>query len=244
MLGRGFATVLACLVGLSNPSNLHAQVAVVGPYYRVVESGQPLQIDAFAVMNPDCTVVGEPKINLVDAPWGGEVSIGKERLYPNYPITNARFACDRRRVGHTAIRYRSVAGFVGADQFTIELVLPNGLARKERYFFQVRPGSSSASRSDIAPSKQAVASCANERALSSLSSGVGTRISFINHTGEPRAVYWLDFQGARVPYGTLGPGQKLELKTYLTHPWVIADSSARCLRVVLPSASGNAVAIR
>ena len=202
-------------------------------------------IDAFAVLNPDCSVVGEPKINLVEAPRGGQISIGKEKLFPNFALLNPRSACDTHRANHTAIRYRSVPGFVGSDYFTVELVLPSGLARKERYFVQVRAGATSGSTPAGAGSaSQPSASCSNEGGLASLSSGISTRISFSNQTSEPKSVYWLNFQGARVLYATLAQGQRLDLRTYLTHPWVIADDSSRCLRVVLPRASGNVVAIR
>ncbi len=49
-------------------------------------------------------------------------------------------------------------------------------------------------------------------------------------------VFWLDYNGNRVLYATLSPGQSFVQQTFLTHPWVIADTSpaAACQQIYLP----------
>jgi len=49
-------------------------------------------------------------------------------------------------------------------------------------------------------------------------------------------VFWLDYNGNRGLYATLGPGQSFVQQTFLTHPWVIADISpaATCQEIYLP----------
>lgn len=49
-------------------------------------------------------------------------------------------------------------------------------------------------------------------------------------------IFWLDYNGQRVLYNTLAPGQSYVQQTFLTHPWVIADGStpAVCQNIYLP----------
>jgi hypothetical protein len=49
-------------------------------------------------------------------------------------------------------------------------------------------------------------------------------------------VFGLDYNGNRVLYAPLSPGQSFVQQTFLTHPWVIADTSpaAVCQEIYLP----------
>jgi Tol biopolymer transport system component len=55
----------------------------------------------------------------------------------------------------------------------------------------------------------------------STSGDTPTSITFNNVSGRTVDVYWLDYEGNRVYYNTLAPGQGYTQQTYLTHPWVI-----------------------
>ncbi len=55
-----------------------------------------------------------------------------------------------------------------------------------------------------------------------------TTITFDNQSGVPLKVYWLDYDGNRVFYNALEPGQSYDQPTWLTHPWVGLDSDGRC----------------
>jgi hypothetical protein len=46
-------------------------------------------------------------------------------------------------------------------------------------------------------------------------------------------VFWLNFQGQRVKYFDLGPGQTHNQGTFITHPWVVADPTGACIRLFL-----------
>jgi len=64
-----------------------------------------------------------------------------------------------------------------------------------------------------------------------------TAIQFVNaSTTQTFQVFWLDYAGQRFRYNTLGPGQSYVQQTFLTHPWVIADTSpaATCQEIYLP----------
>jgi hypothetical protein len=64
-------------------------------------------------------------------------------------------------------------------------------------------------------------------------------IRFTNTTTQPVVVYWLNYQGERDPSEdqkeTLKPGQSGFRLTYLTHPFLIADASGKCMGIYQPT---------
>jgi len=69
-----------------------------------------------------------------------------------------------------------------------------------------------------------------------------TAINFVNASSITENVYWRDYTGMRVLYRTLAPGQSFVQGTFLTHPWVVTDSSNTCRAIYLPTLeSGVAV---
>jgi hypothetical protein len=56
--------------------------------------------------------------------------------------------------------------------------------------------------------------------LASRSGEVATFIRFDNYRAGDVDLYWLDYEGKRVFYGSLGPGRSQLQETYVTHPWV------------------------
>jgi len=59
-------------------------------------------------------------------------------------------------------------------------------------------------------------------------------VKFINrHKTLPVSLQWLDYDGERVEYALLGPGEAFEVDTFCTHPWVL-DSSNKDLLFVWP----------
>ncbi|MFA5951372.1 MAG: hypothetical protein WC807_13925 [Hyphomicrobium sp.] len=77
-------------------------------------------------------------------------------------------------------------------------------------------------------------SCETMKYVRSKNSDTPASITFINDTGVHRSLYWIDFNGTGRPYGNIDPGQEVTQKTFLTHPWMIADGAGTCYRVVLP----------
>ena len=75
------------------------------------------------------------------------------------------------------------------------------------------------------------AECPSEGALQSLSDTERTRISFRNERFGRIYVFWINYEGQRQLYRTLGPGQSQTFQTYATHPWVVTDASGNCLGV-------------
>jgi hypothetical protein len=81
--------------------------------------------------------------------------------------------------------------------------------------------------------------CVREPDLRSLSSEESLHLDFQNTTQSRLTLHWLDFNGRRVPYVTLEPGQSHRQQTYVTHPWLAVDTDGSCLRAYLPRASGE-----
>lgn len=81
--------------------------------------------------------------------------------------------------------------------------------------------------------------CGQESSLRSMNYDVPTFIRFTNTTTQPVIVYWLNYQGERDPSEnqkeTLKPGQSGFRYTYLTHPFLIADASGKCLGIYQPT---------
>lgn len=48
-------------------------------------------------------------------------------------------------------------------------------------------------------------------------------VKFINQTFRQVRLYWIDYQGNAVSYGSLPPGGYLDINTFATHPWIFVD---------------------
>jgi hypothetical protein len=67
----------------------------------------------------------------------------------------------------------------------------------------------------------------------SIESDVKTSIKFVNKTAGTVRIVWLDYDGKRVPYGTIKPGGSLNQSTYERSPWIVLDSAGTCIGYVV-----------
>jgi hypothetical protein len=86
--------------------------------------------------------------------------------------------------------------------------------------------------------------CTMERHLRSLQGAVSTEIRFVNRTAHAVLVYWLNYQGKRVLYQTLSPGQSYVQQTYLTHPWVVTTVNGKCRAIYRPTRAAASAVIQ
>ena len=70
---------------------------------------------------------------------------------------------------------------------------------------------------------------AREASLRSERSDNPTVILFVNRTGADLQLFWLDFEGRRQPYGTLGATEPFRRTTYATHVWLVANATGKAL---------------
>ncbi|KAF9020594.1 hypothetical protein BDZ89DRAFT_1072109 [Hymenopellis radicata] len=85
----------------------------------------------------------------------------------------------------------------------------------------------------------------NEPSLRSANSNTQTSIKFVNYKAKPVHLWWISFDAKRVSYGTVeGNGGKIDMRTYLTHPWVITDEeSGEALGIWMPIPDGGLVVV-
>jgi curved DNA-binding protein CbpA len=99
-----------------------------------------------------------------------------------------------------------------------------------------RPATGSQPRSQFT-SLLAPQSCALESSSRSREGSASTSIQFVNSTKQSLQVYWLTYNGQRQHYKALQPSESYLQSTFVTHPWLVADSSGRCIAVYMPTAA-------
>ena len=122
--------VIALSIFLSSGAN--AQIS------KVAASGAPILLVQVHSTNPDCTTAGRPVVRVTQAPEHGRLSINNTAVFPSFPPSNVRSACNRRRVPGVVVRYVSQRGYTGTDAAAIEVYFPDGQARRGAYFITVR----------------------------------------------------------------------------------------------------------
>jgi hypothetical protein len=83
--------------------------------------------------------------------------------------------------------------------------------------------------------------CTNLIGLRSTNGNQSVNLSFLNKTRKSINIIWIDYHGAHVPYKTLLPDQVLKQRSYVTHPWLITDTSGNCLGAFVASQSQGVI---
>ena len=73
-----------------------------------------------------------------------------------------------------------------------------------------------------------------EAGIRSKSSDTHAEIAFVNELDTEVDIYWINFAGSRELYCRLAPNDRVDLVTFLTHPWVITDDAGSYIGLVLP----------
>lgn len=73
--------------------------------------------------------------------------------------------------------------------------------------------------------------CADKGKVVSPSSSQAANIAFSNQTGQTLKIYWLDYTGARKPYGEVASGATATQATFVGHYWMLADATDKCARI-------------
>ncbi|XP_043673774.1 von Hippel-Lindau disease tumor suppressor [Vespula pensylvanica] len=63
--------------------------------------------------------------------------------------------------------------------------------------------------------------------LRSLDNNQISFVRFTNCTTRNVALYWIDYQGQAINYGTLYPGSYVDIDTFVTHPWIFVDDETK-----------------
>ena len=104
----------------------------------VAASGVPKRLQFAGSVKDDCSDKGRATIKLIEAPQHGTVQIAPAMDFPVFPWTDARYACNQRRIAGTSVHYTSRAGFVGTDIVAIDVIFVEGLMVHHRFNIDVR----------------------------------------------------------------------------------------------------------
>jgi len=67
----------------------------------------------------------------------------------------------------------------------------------------------------------------------SLNSHTRLPVTFDNETDQTVELFWLNFQGQEVSYGTVAPGATKVMTTYSTHPWMARGKDNAAIQLQL-----------
>jgi TIR domain/VHL beta domain len=135
--------------------------------------------------------------------------------------------------------WRAAAKLPARYRYAIAIVTSCAVAVLLAFVFSGRPSVTGAlGGNPVAPIK-----CKEEGTLRSLEANVQTSIVFTNKENQPIRVYWLDYDGKRILYGTLETGQVLTQDTYVTHPWLITDAKDNCKAIYMPTSKRLEVSV-
>ena len=93
---------------------------------KAVASGRPLQLYQAYSTNPDCSSAGTVVLRVVQGAEHGRVSVHQTGVFPNFPQSNPRSACNRRRVRGVVATYVSQRGYLGSDLVVLQVLFPAG----------------------------------------------------------------------------------------------------------------------
>jgi hypothetical protein len=130
----GLAALFLCIGTLA----AYAQDDVVERALKAAP-GRDVRVGVFTDIRPDCTSGPLPAIRLAAPPAHGSVNVKRGTL----KATNIK-QCLAIEVPAFVAFYRASADYSGADDFELEISLPNGHKRRERIHMTVTTSSSGA----------------------------------------------------------------------------------------------------
>lgn len=86
--------------------------------------------------------------------------------------------------------------------------------------------------------------CDEEPNLRSLGTRNPTTVIMRNSSAYVKKVFWLDFDGNRKLYATLESGQEFNVRTYISHPWIVTNARDECQGIYMPAAKPESISLR
>lgn len=78
----------------------------------------------------------------------------------------------------------------------------------------------------------------------SQSSKIKTGIKFVNNSGKPVKIYWLDTNGHRQLMKELKDDREAKFDTFLTHPWLVVDKDDNAKAIYWPDTEPQTVKLK
>jgi hypothetical protein len=135
------AMLVGCVIAPQNGRNtptVGAPSAEIKPIDKTAFSGVPEKLGDFSELNADCTSAGRPTIVITQAASHGSVAIQNDaESYSNFPSTNQRYECNKKKSPSVGVVYTSEKSFVGTDRFKVKRVSHWGDVLTQEYVVTV-----------------------------------------------------------------------------------------------------------
>src|SRR4030095_4454776 len=76
--------------------------------------------------------------------------------------------------------------------------------------------------------------CSQEATSRSMTGDTPTLLKITNNRREAVQKFWIDYEGKRAQPETIAPEAFIVIRTFMTHPFVIADDAGNCIAVYQP----------
>ena len=107
------------------------------PVEKTAFSGTALNVWYFYSVEIDCTSGGLPTVSVTSAASHGSVQIQNVEHFTEYPSTNQRYECNKKKSPSVAVVYTSGRSFVGVDRFVVRCVYPSGNVQTKEFVLTV-----------------------------------------------------------------------------------------------------------
>ena len=105
---------------------------------RVIPTDQKRRIEFLYWLEPDCSTPELPAVRVIEQPKNGTLAIESGMGFSNYPQSNLRFECNKRKSDGISVMYQSNARYTGPDSTTVEIIWPNGQSTTRRFLLDVK----------------------------------------------------------------------------------------------------------
>ena len=133
------AYVATAIVGILIGGCVTTPQAVPGAkaVQKTTFSGTALSVYYFYAVQMDCTSAGLPTVWVTSGASHGSVELQNVDHFTEFPATNQRFECNKKKNPSVAVVYTSDKTFVGVDRFTVKCVFPAGNVTTEEFLITV-----------------------------------------------------------------------------------------------------------
>jgi hypothetical protein len=97
-----------------------------------------MRLDFLYSINPDCTSIGFATIRMIEQPKHGKITIENGTGFTNFPDSNPRVECNKRKSDGGVVVYEPNPGYTGTDSIEFNAIYSTGSLGKRHYAIDVR----------------------------------------------------------------------------------------------------------
>lgn len=105
---------------------------------RTVAAGHKLELEFLYSINRDCTSLGLPTVRTTEAPKHGRITVENGTGFTNFPQSNPRYECNKKRSEGVNVVYEPDPDYTGGDSVTLDVIFASGGESKRHYAVEVK----------------------------------------------------------------------------------------------------------